>query len=224
MAPLKIRWASQGTITTFTKDEELLTLARKSGCVMMFVGFESVAPENLAYVNKTFNRPDQYDANIRKIHQHGIGIIGSFIYGLEHDTSTTFAATVEWAQRRAIEAANFSVLTPYPGTRMCARMDKEGTVLTKDWSQYHALTDRVLFRHKVLGAETLLDGTAWSWLKYYSLRAILARMLKSPRSCFRSLPLILGYRKRAVVLRRNRKSLPVVDSTGPREAGNAAVA
>lgn len=211
MASLKIRWASQGTITTFTKDDELLSLARRSGCVTMFVGFESISEENLLYVNKKFNRVDEYDSNIKKIHKHGIGIIGSFIYGLEHDKSTTFAATVEWAQRRAIEAANFSVLTPYPGTRLCAHMDKEGQVLTKDWSQYHALTDRVLFRHKTLSAETLLEGTAWSWLKYYSLPAILGRIVKSPHSCLRSLPMILGYRRRAVVLRRKKKIMPIQD-------------
>lgn len=223
MIPLKLRWASQGTITTFTKDDELLSLARRSGCVGMFVGFESISEKNLATVNKKFNRPDEYDANIKKIHKHGIGIIGSFIYGLEHDNATTFAATVAWAQSRAIEAANFSVLTPYPGTRLGANMDREGRVLTKDWSEYHALTERVLFRHRVLSAATLLDGTAWSWMKYYSLPSIIGRVLKSPRSCIRSLPLILGYRKRAVALRRQKKIISVADGRAAREDGNIAV-
>jgi len=206
LIPLRIQWASQGTITTFTRDDELLRLAKKSGCITMFVGFESIAEDNLIYVNKKFNRAEEYDANIRKIHQHGIGIIGSFIYGLEHDTPETFAHTVAWAQERGLEAANFSVLTPYPGTRLCATMDAEDRVLSKDWSLYHALTEEVLFRHKTLSAETLLEGTAWSWLKYYSLPSILARVLKNPRSGIAALPMILGYRRRALVLRRKQRA------------------
>ncbi len=218
LIPLRIFWASQGTITTFTKDDELLDLARKSGCVTMFVGFESISEDNLAYVNKKFNKANEYDVNIKKIHKHGIGIIGSFIFGLEHDTPATFAKTVEWAQARGIEAANFSVLTPYPGTRLCANMDKEGRVLTKDWSEYHALTDKVLFRHHTLSQETLLEGTAWSWLKYYSISSIIGRIAKSPISGIRSLPLIKGYRRRAVALRRKTKTLPIVQEAAVRDA------
>jgi radical SAM superfamily enzyme YgiQ (UPF0313 family) len=201
LIPLRIRWFSQGTITTFAKDEELLSLARKSGCMAMFVGFESISEKNLVYINKKFNRAQEYDANIRKIHRYGIGIIGSFIYGLEHDEPGSFAATVAWAQERGIEAANFSILTPYPGTRLCAAMDKENRIVSKDWFQYHALTEQVLFRHKSLSAETLLKGTAWSWVTYYSIWSILGRILRSPRSSIRSLPFILGYRRRAVTLR-----------------------
>lgn len=209
LIPLDIRWASQGTLTTFTKDEELLYLAKKSGCLTMFVGFETISEKNLSYINKQFNRANEYDANIRKIHKHGIGIIGSFIYGLEYDEPRTFGATVAWAQSRGIEAANFSILTPYPGTRLCASMGAENRILTKDWSQYHALTEQVLFRHKSLSAEILLEGTAWSWVKYYSFWSILRRILKSPRSGIRSLPFILGYRKRAVVLRRKQHRVRV---------------
>jgi radical SAM superfamily enzyme YgiQ (UPF0313 family) len=205
LIPLRIQWASQGTITTFTKDDELLDLAKRSGCITMFVGFESISEDNLIYVNKKFNRAEEYDSNIRKIHRHGIGIIGSFIYGLEHDTPETFASTVAWAQERGLEAANFSVLTPYPGTRLCATMDAEDRVLSKDWSQYHALTEEVLFRHKTLSSETLLEGTTWSWLKYYSWRSILGRMLRNPRSGIPALPLTLGYRRRATFLRRKQR-------------------
>jgi radical SAM superfamily enzyme YgiQ (UPF0313 family) len=205
LIPLRIQWASQGTITTFSKDDELLALAKKSGCITMFVGFESIAEDNLIYVNKKFNRAEDYEANIRKIHKHGIGIIGSFIYGLEHDTHETFAKTVAWAQEKGLEAANFSVLTPYPGTRLCATMDAEDRVLSKNWSLYHALTEEVLFRHKTLSPETLLEGTTWSWLKYYSLRSILGRLLRNPRSGMSALPMILGYRRRAQVLRRKQR-------------------
>lgn len=205
LIPLRIQWASQGTITTFSKDDELLALAKKSGCITMFVGFESIAEDNLIYVNKKFNRPKDYEANIRKIHKHGIGIIGSFIYGLEHDTHETFAKTVAWAQEKGLEAANFSVLTPYPGTRLCATMDAEDRVLSKNWSLYHALTEEVLFRHKTLSSETLLEGTTWSWLKYYSLRSILGRLFRNPRSGMSALPMILGYRRRAQVLRRKQR-------------------
>lgn len=206
LIPLKISWVSQGTITTFTQDDELLELAAKSGCRTLFIGLETVAEENLKSINKTFNRRRDYEANLAKIHRHGIGVLGSFIFGLEHDDETVFRRTVEFAQANAIDAANFSILTPYPGTRLAKRYARDNKIIERDWSHFHALTEHVLIEHERLSSQQLLGGTAWSWITYYSWRSILRRFLRSPRSVLRNLAIILGYRRRATVLKKAEKA------------------
>ncbi|MGZ3437869.1 MAG: B12-binding domain-containing radical SAM protein [Polyangia bacterium] len=201
LIPLRIFWVSQGTITTFCKDEEVLDLAAKSGCLALLIGFESISAENLESINKSFNKGNQYADNIKKIHKRGIGILGSFIYGLDHDDETTFRKTVKFAQDNAIDAANFSILTPYPGTRLRKTFVDEGRLLGRDWSEYHAIANQVLIKHKTLSQEALLDGTVWSWRTYYSIPSILGRFVRSPRTVLRSLIVILSYRKRAVALK-----------------------
>lgn len=204
LAPLRIRWASQGTIATFTKDEELLDLAARSGCLSIFIGFESITEEGLKSVGKTFNNGAEYRSNIRKIHRHGIGIIGSFIFGLDHDTPRTFRQTVDFCQRNAIDAANFSILTPYPGTRLAARFETEGRIRVHDWGAYHALTRDVLINHPTLSGPTLLEGTEWAWKRFYSLPSILMRFLRSPRTMGRNLLIVRAYRRRAQALKGRR--------------------
>ena len=202
LIPLDISWVSQGTIHTFTSDDELLSLAAASGCLCLFIGLETVSTENLKSINKSFAKGHLYAENLAKIHRHGIGVLGSFIFGLEHDDERVFQRTVEFAQANAIEAANFSILTPYPGTRLAKRYEAAGKILSRDWSQYHALTDRVLIDHERLSADLLLRGTAWSWIRYYSMRAILGRLWKTPRTMLKNAVVVHSYRKRALALRR----------------------
>jgi radical SAM superfamily enzyme YgiQ (UPF0313 family) len=217
LIPLKIQWFSQGTITTFAKDDELLRLARKSGCIALFIGLESISAGNLTSINKSFNRLSEYESSISRIHRHGIGVLGSFIYGLEHDTEGTFDDTVAWAQRNALEGANFSVLTPYPGTRLARRLAERGLINSTDWRDYHALSNRVVFTHGCLSEEQLLRGTAESWIRYYSVGSLAGRFLRSPRSFLRILPVLLAYRRRAVNLPRGESRIAPEPSALPVE-------
>jgi len=81
LVPYKIKWAAQASVTV-AGDDELLKLAVASGCVALFIGFETLSPANLAAVGKRINAVDEYQTVIRKIHSHGIAIHGFFILGL----------------------------------------------------------------------------------------------------------------------------------------------
>ncbi len=173
MAPLKMNWIGQASIT-IAGDEALLAEARASGCRGLFLGIESISPVSLRAVDKRHNHVEEYELAIRRIHAHGIAVVASFIFGFDEDTEDVFEATVRFAQRNRVESAHFAVLIPYPGTRLMQTFDKEGRLLTKDWSQYRE--DRVVYEPRQMSAARLLEGRDWAWREFYSLGSIWSRI------------------------------------------------
>jgi radical SAM superfamily enzyme YgiQ (UPF0313 family) len=109
LIPYKINWLSQCSVT-IAKDDELLRLAAASGCMLMAIGFESITPTSLTSVGKKANWVDKYEADIRKIHSHGIGIHGFFIFGFDDEQEDVFDRTLRFAQKMKLQSAQFSLL------------------------------------------------------------------------------------------------------------------
>ncbi len=172
LIPYKIKWVSQASVT-IARDDELLRLAAASGCLSLFIGFESLSPANLAAVGKKINVVDEYENVVRKIHSHGIAVHGFFIFGLDEDDADVFERTVRFAQKMRLESAGFDLLTPYPGTALRESLDKAGRIITKDWSQYG---HNLVFEPKLISPEMLQNGCAWAWRQFYSLPSILRRV------------------------------------------------
>jgi radical SAM superfamily enzyme YgiQ (UPF0313 family) len=172
LIPLKIKWVGQSAVT-IVKDEELLKLAAESGCVDLFIGLESLSPASLKAIDKKTNSVDEYESIIQKLHSVGIGVHGFFIFGLDGDDADSFKRTVQFAQKAHLESAQFDILTPYPGTAIFASLEKEGRILTKDWSQYgHDL----MFKPNGLTRDQLQEGRKWAWHEFYNLRSISKRL------------------------------------------------
>lgn len=178
LIPLKIRWFSQGSLN-LADDEELLGLAAKSGCVGMFIGLESLSQSNLEGVGKRVNRVERFREAITKIHRFGIAIEGAFIFGLDNDDAGVFKRTVNFARKCRLEAAQFSILTPLPGTRLHREMGEQGRINNRDWSMYNFAN--VVYRPLSMSAEKLQQGFRWAWHKFYSYPSILQRLGWLPR-------------------------------------------
>jgi len=172
LVPYKIRWVAQASVTV-AKDAELLKLAAASGCVALFIGFETLSPANLVAVGKRVNVVDEYETVIREIHYHGIAIHGFFILGLDEDDEDVFERTVRFAQKMRLESAQFAWPVPYPGTALCESLDKAGRVVIKDWSQYEI---NPVFEPKLMSREMLKKGYDWAWREFYSLPSIWRRI------------------------------------------------
>ena len=99
----------------------------------VFVGFESLDPENLRLHAKRQNLARSYDDAIRRCQELGVMVNGSFVFGLDADGPDVFERTVEWAVSRSIETATFHIMTPYPGTALHSRLAAEGRIRTDDW-------------------------------------------------------------------------------------------
>ncbi len=173
LKPLKKKWASQASMT-LTRDPELLKLAAESGCVTLFIGVESLSPENLKDVNKTFNHVHQFGEAMKAVHDHDIMVVAGLIFGLDYDDEGVFERTLRFCEQNRIELPSFFLLTPLPGTPLFQRMESEGRLLHKDWAQYNGAT--VVFKPRLMTEETLQRGFNWACKEAYSWGSIFKRV------------------------------------------------
>lgn len=115
-----IRWMGQASVNV-ADSPDLLRDIRESGCIFLFIGFESLNPAVLKALNKKLNCRNgavSYQEVIRRIHQHGIGIMGSFIVGTDYDIGDSIRELKEFILTGGIDIPNIAPLTPYPGTKI----------------------------------------------------------------------------------------------------------
>lgn len=186
------KWLSQTSIT-FAENPELLKLAQESGCYGMFIGFETLTQEGLEKLNKKFNCAEKYAEHIKRIHDHGIGIQGSFIFGYDWDTPASFDTVVNFADRTKLDSVLFTILTPYPGTKVFSRMMAENRILTTDWSKYDMA--HVVYKPKSMSPEELQDSYLQANREVYSWRSMLRRLPAFRRSLQVFGPMNWGFKK-----------------------------
>lgn len=133
LAPEGIKWAGQGTLS-MGRDEELLKAMKKSGCELILIGFESLCRENLAQMNKSFNETaGRRDELVRRIHDAGIGIYATFVFGYDYDTPETIADAVAFSRRHKFYTAAFNHLLPFPNTPLYSRLQRENRLRYDKW-------------------------------------------------------------------------------------------
>ena len=176
MIPLKLRWVGQGDLS-MAKDEELLKLMKRAGCMAMFVGIESLSQDSLAAAHKRPNIGLDLESSIRTIHRHGIDLVGSFVFGLDTDGPNLFRETIAFAERVKLACAQFSVLTPFPGAPIYETLKQEGRITSYDWSQYTMGT--VVYEPKNMSAAVLQAGSEWAYGRFYSLPSMARRLTVS---------------------------------------------
>lgn len=178
LIPHKKIWAGDAGIRV-ANDDELLRLAAKSGCKALFVGFESLSPESLQEAGKSQNIIEHYKAATDKITQHGISVLGGFMFGFDADDESVFERTVAFAIESKILYADFNILCPYPGTAVYHKLLREGRIIETDWSKYFGMYN-VVFRPKRMSVEALREGCLWAWKEFYSSKSIFRRSLSRP--------------------------------------------
>lgn len=149
-------------------------------------------------VSKGFNRVDEYARAIARIQSHGIAVQTGIVFGFDHDTPAIFEETLDFLEATGVQNATFNILTPFPGTRLHARLEAEGRILTRDWSKYNGRAD-VVFKPRQMSAEALLAGYRHASRRFYSWGSICKRLSRSPVQLPWTLPLNLAY---ALALRR----------------------
>ncbi|MCJ7756244.1 MAG: B12-binding domain-containing radical SAM protein [Thermoanaerobaculales bacterium] len=176
MIPLRRRWLAQGTVS-LAQDLELLGLMRRSGCLGLLIGFESVQKATQNEVMKITNlRIDFYEA-MRRFHGEGFGILGSFVFGFDYENKDVFDQTLEFIMRCHMDVVQLRVLTPYPGTRLYKRLLCEDRLFVRDWWLRGYPPDTLLFQPKGMTADELISGYARLNRQAYSLGAMMKRFL-----------------------------------------------
>ncbi len=178
LRPLKRHWYSQAALT-IAQDAELLELAVESGCRGLFVGLESLSNESLLKVGKGFCLAETYLESIENLHRAGIAVETGIIFGFDEDSPEVFDRTLDFLKASRIELAQITILTPLPGTAIYNQLEREGRILTKDWSYYDFF--HVVFQPKKMTPEELQTGTDEVVRRFYSTQKIMERTTSSLR-------------------------------------------
>ncbi len=172
LRPLEKIWSAAVTLDV-TDDPGLVREMALAGCTGVFIGFESLSDQNLAAAHKRTPRVEDYARRVQILHDHGIQVNGSFVFGFDGDRKDVFAATSQWIESVRMECATFHILTPYPGTPLFRQLESEGRLLHRDWEKYD--TSHVVFRPKQMTAEELLLGYDWTYRRLFSHASIWRR-------------------------------------------------
>jgi radical SAM superfamily enzyme YgiQ (UPF0313 family) len=191
LVPLRLRWFGLST-SLIGRDPSLMDLMAKSGCTGLLIGFESISKAGLGTMDKRFNDPQLYAQLIRDLHKRGITIQGCFVFGGDADTHETFEATADFIIRTQIDLPRFAILTPFPGTPLHVRFEREGRILTRDWEKYDG--QHVVFQPRQMSPAELQAGHEYAWKRVYGWRPILSRLRHARTQLPLSLAVNLGYR------------------------------
>jgi radical SAM superfamily enzyme YgiQ (UPF0313 family) len=202
ITPYKLDWLGQ-TSVEMAQDDAMLKLCKESGCMGMLIGFESLSTETLKSMNKEVNRPQQYFDLVKRMHDHGIGVKGSFIFGFDTDDEGVFERTVSFVEKAKIDVVYYSILTPYPGTAFHRQMLREGRIIDHDWDNYN--THNVVFKPKLLTPERLLEGYWDAFQASYTYPSIIRRMWGNGTRYNFFFPMNYGFRQS---IRKAREAMP----------------
>ena len=163
-------WQAAGTVQSVLKSG-LLEKAVASGLRSLFVGFETLNPANLEQQHKYQNLNSDYSAAIRRLHDLGVMVNASFVFGMDEDDNDVFDRTVEWAIEQGIETATFHILTPYPATALYKRIKAENRITTSNWDLYD--TRHAVFMPKQISAMELEAGYWRAYREFYRWGSII---------------------------------------------------
>ncbi len=169
LAPMGLSWFTETDISV-ADDDELLRLLASSGCRQILVGLESPTPEGLTGIDPSGwkqRRCDQYLRAIEKIQSCGVTVNGCFILGLDSQTPEVFPQVRDFIRKSGLIEAQVTVLTPFPGTPLYARLAREGRLLQPRFWDRCTLFD-VNFRPKNMSVEELESGMRWLFREVYN--------------------------------------------------------
>ncbi len=176
LRPLNIHWASQATLNA-ARDPRLLSALVESGGCMLLIGFESLDQKNLRQMHKDWMRHlGDRDELVQRIHQAGISVYATFVFGFDNDTPETFDLALEFSLKHGFFFAAFNHLLPFPGTPLYARLQRENRLLVDRWwlaSEYQY--GDIAFSPQNMNPQELSALCAETRRKFFSLPSILKR-------------------------------------------------
>jgi radical SAM superfamily enzyme YgiQ (UPF0313 family) len=170
MRGMRRLWQAAGTVNSVLAPD-LLEKAVACGLRSLFVGFETTNAQNLHEQHKVQNIRRDYNVAVKRLHDLGVMVNGSFVFGMDQDNASVFARTIEWAISQGLETATFHILTPYPSTALYERTAAEGRLLHSNWDEYD--TRHCVFQPKRLHPQELEEGYWSAYENFYRWGSIL---------------------------------------------------
>jgi radical SAM superfamily enzyme YgiQ (UPF0313 family) len=180
---IKIDWIGQASLN-FADNEEVLKWAARSGCKMVLIGIESEKTEQLQEAGKKMNLHmgvDAYAKVFRKIHRHGISILGAFIFGMDSDSKQSLHDRAQFILKSSVDAWQTTILTPLPGTGLFERLKSENrikhTSFPEDWCKYDFI-EPVIIPQKMTNDELAVTMRE-VWTIIYNRKAVRKQFRRS---------------------------------------------
>jgi radical SAM superfamily enzyme YgiQ (UPF0313 family) len=190
IAPLNKKWAA-GASTNVADDRELLELLEKAGCIALFIGMESINASSLRHSDKFHNQVVRYRDMIQRLHDHGIGVTGAFVFGFDQDDPSVFDRTLEFTIKINLDCMTPAILTPLPATPLYSRMKQEGRIFDRNWGHYDYF--HVVFEPKQFDREALYEGFLRFTRDFFSYKSIATRLRRSHTQLVFAILANLGY-------------------------------
>ena len=173
---LNIIWTTQITLD-IARDDEMLHLMKESGCEMVLIGFESIESDNLKQMNKGWSeRLGEREALIQKIHDVGIGIYASFVFGFDSDSEETFKTTLAFCQKHQFFVVAFNHLLIFPNTKTYEAFKADGRLISEKWWLEKGYTfGTVTFNPKQITSDHLRACCKSYRKQYFSFKSIFKR-------------------------------------------------
>jgi radical SAM superfamily enzyme YgiQ (UPF0313 family) len=157
-------WQAAGTVQSILRPD-LLEKAAASGLRSLFVGFETLNSDNLRSQHKIQNLNRDYATAVSRLHDLGVMVNASFVFGMDGDDENVFDRTIEWSIEHGIETATFHILTPYPGTALYERLVAQGRITSHNWDFYD--TRHVVYQPSRLSKASLEAGYWRAYRDFY---------------------------------------------------------
>lgn len=156
MAPLKRKWVSHPILD----DDKVLTLAEKAGCWYVY---QAIVNTSQGIRNR-----------VKRLKDHGIGVEGTIMLGTDDQDEDAIKRFVDFLMEIDIDMAEFTILTPFPHTPLRSWLEKEGRILSNDWSDY--TSDKVVFQPRQMTPEKLQEMYHYAWETFYSGNGLQLKM------------------------------------------------
>lgn len=177
MKPLKKKWACQISMDVAMNDE-MLSVMKESGCILVLIGFESLNSANLKLMNKVANlQIEAYEKAIENIYRHGLMIYATFVLGYDHDTKESIDETLKFALKHRFATANFNPLIPMPDTALYARLEAQNKLIHPKWwmEKGYRYGDTVFYPENMT-PEELAEGCKRARYEFNTYRNIFGRL------------------------------------------------
>lgn len=189
---INIQWHA-AVSANLVRYPDLIEEMSEAGCKSLFIGFESINENSLRNANKHQNKVAEYEILIRLLHDKGIMVNASLVFGFDEDRKEIFSDTLEWLIRNKVETMTAHILTPYPGTRFHKRLSEENRITDHNLRKYD--TSNVVFQPKNMTANELNQGYLKMYKEFYSFRNIISRRPENKNLIAPYFIFNLGYRK-----------------------------
>jgi radical SAM superfamily enzyme YgiQ (UPF0313 family) len=165
MAGMGKKWTGLAPLNV-AQDPAYVDRLVKSGCWLLYVDVGPWMSASFGEKRAGFTTAEKHLDNIKRLHDAGIKLIASFVFGYDYDDKGVFERTVEFAKKTGIEECEFLILTPYPKTRLHDKLEAEGRIIDRNLANY--TTTKAVFRPRLMTPDELYEGYITAWKEFYS--------------------------------------------------------